>query len=292
MKDENWDDLRIFLGVYRAHSMRQAAERLGINHTTVSRRLQALEQRLNIRLFDRVQTGYQPTPEAEELARRVEQAETEIHAAERSLLGAESELRGEIRVTLPDLLATHFYMPAFASFCQAHPEIELELLPSYETFNLTRREADVAIRVTNQPPEHLVGRKLGCVYKASYVRKDLLGEIDNLNWIGWDDVTPHPAWVRATAYSENPARHRLNHQFLQVNAAKAGMGIAMLACLVGDAEPDLVRIPDPGLPAPILDLWLLTHPDLRGTARIKALLKHLGGFTTEFAHRLTGQEKE
>lgn len=278
MKD--WDDLRYFLAVARAGSIRGAASALRVNHSTVSRRIEAYERKLGVRLFERFPKGYLMTAAGEELRAAAETVESEITAIDRHLAGRDHKLSGELRVTMPDALAQNLLMPAIAAFCAAYPQIELEMIVSYTLADLSRREADVAIRVTNDPPDNLVGRRICRFAMAIYASKAYLathsleGRGRDLTWIGWDDAVAHPQWVRESPYPNAPARNRLPNPMVQMAAAKAGMGIAMLPCFLADREPDLYRLPDTHT-LPGRDIWILTHEDLRHTARVRLFLDEM-----------------
>ena len=288
----DWDDLRIFLALTRTRSVRAAASILGVNNSTVSRRIRTFEQRLGVRLFERLPTGYTLTSAGEDMLGSTLQVEEEIQALERRVLGQDSRLTGELRVTMPDILATRLLMPSFASFTQTYSNIELEVIVSDEQLNLTKREADVAIRMTNDPPEHLVGRRLLRHASTAYASSDYLTQhqvktdltdvtdpadftdLTGLNWIGWEDMIPYPRWVKESPFPAIPVRHRLNNGMLQLEAIKAGMGIGMLSCFIGDREPALRRLP-PGTPQLGREIWILTHPDLRNTTRVRTFMDYM-----------------
>lgn len=283
----NWDDYRIFLAVARNASVRKAAGTLGVSHSTVLRRISALEDALGVRLFERLPTGYFTTPAGEDLVRSAQRIEEEDIAAGRWIAGQDSQLSGKIRVTILDAFVTHLLMPDLADFSRVHPDIELEVVPTYALANLAKREADVAIRLSNDPPDDLVGRRLLHLAKAAYVTADLLSgasgkaSAPHLRWIGWPGDAPSPQWIEDSDFPDIPMGLRIADPAAQVAAAKAGLGMAMLPCFMADAEPDLYRMP-PGTLQPHKDVWVLTHRDLRNTARIRtftgfiarALLRH------------------
>ncbi len=276
----NWDNLRIFLAVAREKSVRGAAADLGVSHSTISRRIDAFEQDLGVRLFERLPDGYVLTPFGEDMLQTARRLEDSVNGLERRVLGQDARLRGDLRVTMPDLLAAKLLMPDLVAFGEDYPDINLEVAISYTPFDLRRREADVAIRITRDPPEPLVGRKIITYARATYASRDYLArhdverEPEKTAWIGWDDRSRHPRWVRDSAYPNAPVRGRLNNALVQLAAAKAGMGLAMLPCFMGDTEHDLLRVP-PGRPEPAWDIWILTHEDLRATARVRAFMDYM-----------------
>src|SRR6202035_5170634 len=143
----DWDDVRYFLAVARGGSVRAAAERLGVNHSTVLRRIAQLEERLGVHMFEKLPSGYRLTAAGEEVLEFADQMEASSHLLETRVFGRDQSVRGLLRVTLAPPLATHLLMPDFADFARLHPDIEMEILSSGELANLTNREADVAIRV-------------------------------------------------------------------------------------------------------------------------------------------------
>lgn len=273
----DWDNLRVFMALAREQSVRAAATALGVSHSTVSRRIDAFEQDLGVRLFERLPDGFVLTPFGEDTLKTAQNLEDSVNGLQRRVQGQDARLHGALRVTMPDLLAAKLLMPDLAAFGERYPDIDLEVAISYTPFDLTRREADVAIRITRDPPEQLIGRKVITFARAAYAARDYLARHDpqhqpeSVTWIGWDDHTRHPSWVRATAVPNAPVRGRMNNAMVQLAACKAGMGLALLPCFMGDSEPDLARVP-PGKPEPAWDIWILTHEDLRSTARVRAFM--------------------
>ncbi len=273
----NWDDLRYFLAVARTGSIRGAAAHLQVNHSTVSRRIDAFEKKLDVRLFERLPTGYLMTSAGETMRQSAERIEGEVLAVGRQVVGGDSRLSGLLRVTLPDTVAHKLLMPDLVAFSTMHPEIELELIISYDMVDLSRREADVAIRLSSDPPGNLFGRRIIGYAKAIYASVDYLAAHDpiqrpeELAWIGWKDTVRDPQWVLDSAFPQAPVRNRINHAIIQLEAVKAGMGLSMLACYIGDSEPGLRRVP-PTTAMPDRDMWLLTHEDLRYTARVRQFM--------------------
>ncbi len=169
----NWDDIRIFLAVARNGSVRNAAISLNVNHSTVSRRITSFEEHLKVRLFERMANGYLLTAAGEDLLETASNIENQVARADSRIMGQDIQMSGNICVTLPAALSTTILIDEFAEFCELYPDINLELIHSYELADLNKREADVAIRVTNNPPESLVGRKVVSMGKAIYVSKNL-----------------------------------------------------------------------------------------------------------------------
>ncbi len=282
----NWDDYRYFLAVEQAGSVLGAAKRLGVNHTTVLRRIAHLEQQLGVRLFERLRTGYTPTAAGEELCEVARRVEHTLLGVEHCLTGKDLQLSGTIRVTTTETLFQSL-LPYLLEFRQLHPQIQLQVIASNLIVNLTRREADVAIRATNQPPENMIGRKIGVARSAIYGASAYLEKrhrdvsLSGYEWIGLDETLAHLPeyhWVERQVPAERIAL-RLNNLLHKIAVVKAGCGIAPLLCFLAEQEPELVRLADPN-PLFDTDIWLLSHPDLRQVMRIRA-------FTDLIARRVT-----
>ena len=273
----NWDDTRLFLALARSGSARATAAEQGVSHSTVTRRVDQLESVLGVRLFDRDVRGYRLTGAGELMMKSAVRAEDALQTAERQLQGRDAQLTGDIRLTTSNIIATHLIMDDLVEFTRQYPDIDLNILISYDLFNLSRREADVAVRfmrLGSSPPEDLVGRKLVTIKSCYYASDAYLAENDpgradsDARWIGWDDIERFPAWVKASPFPNLPVYGRLNDVMLQAEAARCGLGLTVLPCFFGDSVEGLRRIPNCE-PYLSYDLWMLTHPDLRGTARMR-----------------------
>jgi len=279
MSTSNWNDLRVFLAVVRERNTRRAARRLGVDHSTVSRRMARLEGELGTRLVERRAQGYETTPAGEELLDLVMRFEEEAETVERRLLSQDAQLRGEIRVSMPPILGLGLLAPAMAEFARDYPEIDLDGVLSYELANLSKREADVAIRVTNHPAEHLECQRVADFAAATYAAKEYLHRVDPLRdpmraqWIGWDESAPYPSTLKSGRFATIPIRHRFPDAMLQLEATKCGLGLAALPCLLGDVHPELERLSDSQV---VAGVWIVRHPDLRATARVRAFVEFIG----------------
>ena len=272
----DWEDLKVFVALARGGSMRAAGSELGIHASTVARRLEQLEKRLGTRLFDRGGLALTLTMSGEELRGYAARVEQEIESLELHLFGRDDRMAGPLRLSLPDVVATPFLLEDVARFAALYPDISIELLPSYEIVDLAKRQADVAIRVTSTPPEHLVGRKIASFAMSVYASPaylevhDPIGEPEKCAWLGWGTDTLIDE--RALAWFPGvPVKTLVRNVPLQASAARAGLGMAVLPCGVGDPDKGLVRVP-PAQAVTGGDLWVLTHPELRSAARIRAFL--------------------
>ena len=172
----DWDDVRYFLAVARAGSVRAAAQRLGVNHATVLRRVAQLEDRLGVQMFEKLPSGYRITSAGEEVLELADRMEATSNQLEGRVFGRDQSVRGLLRVTLAPPLATHLLMPDLAEFARLHPDIEMDISSSGELANLTNREADVAIRVVydrKSLPLNLHGLKGPDLFGGVYVSRDL-----------------------------------------------------------------------------------------------------------------------
>jgi len=273
-----WDDLRLILAVGRAGSLSGAARELGVNHSTVFRRLGVVEDRLGVRLFERFRDGYAPTAAGDTVVALAQRMETEVLAVERMLAGEDLRPSGVVRVTTTETLLG-FLTPIFAAFRAACPEITLEVIASDAFFNLTRRDADVAIRPAAEAPETLVGRRLATIATAIYGSADYLvshpasDDLCGHDWVEPEESLAHLASARWLEAAVPGARitYRASTLTALLEGAKAGFGLAALPCFLAEPVPRLVRVRPP-MPDMETGLWLLTHPALRRTARVRAVL--------------------
>ena len=271
----DWDDLRYFLAVARAGSLSGAAKALGVNHSTVFRRIEALEGRLGVRLFDRHREGYSPTPAGDEMREAAERVDTAIDDMDRRIGGRDLRLSGPLAVTTTDNLVPCVLGEPLAEFHAAYPGIELSVLIDSEFFNLSKRQADIAVRPTNTPPDTLFGRRIADLAFAVYTGGGAKPgkNLDRLPWLGFDDTLDHLAaakWFNAS-HGGAPVALRSNNLTALQTAAAQGMGLALLPCFMGDPDDRLTRVTDP-IPAARSALWLLTHEDLRNTRRVRAFM--------------------
>ncbi len=277
-------DLPLVLALARERTLAGAAEKLGIDLSTVFRRLNSLETRLHVRLFDRSPRGYRLTAAGERAAASAERVETELLALDRDISGRDQQLSGVLRITASETFS-HAVLPGvLAAFQQAHPRIRLVLSIDNRTLDLSRREADVALRVQRPRDNALFGRRLTGIAFAYYGTADtpaLRRDGRSFNFsrhkvIGWDE----PASLKVsqwTAMHVPPERisFRCNSFVNQFEAVRAGLGIALLPCYLADAHAGVRRI-SAVMPELTSELWIVTHEDMKNTARIRAFLAHVG----------------
>jgi len=272
-----WDDLRIFLAVARAGSISGAATRLGVQHSTVSRRLRALEERLGTRLIERKTSGNELTEAGEDLQLSARKIEAEILEFEGARSGEDTGAAGELRVTAINNMASSVLMPVFARFSAAYPDIELHVQVSNKFVRLAERDADIAIRLTNTPLDTLIGTRLTTVASAvygarAYCARVQAGEAQE-KWLGIECCGFHMSWTK-DACPEHDHNFYVDDTLLTLAALRVGAGLAYLPCFMGDSEPSLVRVRAPE-PRHDLGLWLVYHRDLRRTKRVRLFREHM-----------------
>jgi DNA-binding transcriptional LysR family regulator len=272
-----WDDLRIFLQIARTGSLSGAASALGVNHSTVFRRINAFETQLGVRLFDRLPSGYALTIAGEEMQASAMRVEREIERLDLRLTGQDLKLEGTLVVTTTDTIIENLLSPHLAAFRRAYPGIVLELIIDNQNVNLSKRQADVAVRPTRNPPETLVGRRIADIAVAPYATKTYMkgraADLATLDWLSVDESMAHLAaakWFRDTLHGANVVL-RANSLFGLLHTCAAGMGAALLPCFMADNHKRLQRIGEPIHDAGTI-LWLLTHEDLRHTGRVRAFM--------------------
>ena len=204
-----------------------------------------------------------------------EHVEETVAGIDRRVAGKDLSLKGELRLTCTEVLANLYLAPHLSEFVRLHPDINLSMVCTFQHLSLSRREADVAIRVTSNPPDGLIGRRLVKVAMGIYggINKQWLDDgprYDDLDWIGWQDET----YNRMLIYSHYPKariRHRIDDMQAMCAMARSGLGVALLPCYVGDSIADLQRIMKDPITEGAMDLWVLSHPDVRRAARVRAL---------------------
>lgn len=289
---QDWDDLRLFLAVARAGSLSGAARVLGVTHSTVFRRIGAFEQRMGVRLFDRLPGGYALTAAGEEMRDSVLRIEEEVAALALKVTGQDQRPSGVIRITATDLLAVGVLPRHIAAFRAEWPGIDIEVVVADTVLDLTRREADVALRLGNPGQETLIGRRVGrlafAVYAAPGLNARGLSEPNHGDWIGYGAAHGPLSRSLARWWPQMRQVYRTNSIIAAHAAAQAGVGLAALPCVVADCDPALVRAAS--LPEDfMLDLWVLTHEDLRHTARIRVFVDFMAAALAADSDLLEGR---
>jgi len=272
-----WDDLRVFLAIYRERNLSRAATRLAVNQSTTSRRLAAFEQDIGVRLFDRTPEGLMPTAAAEDLLPSAERAEQAANDVARVVAGHDARPEGLVRIAMPDGVANNVFAPALPRLVKRHPGIRVEILAGAALVDLTRREADLAIRFVRPSRGDLVSRRVASlayqvVASREYAAAHKGHELDELDWLTWDESLsgiPEMLWFAKHVGVE--PRLRTNSPAALLAAVQAGLGTMIFATGNFRLAPGLVAVGvEPAMPPP-LSVWLVGHRALRDVPRIKAV---------------------
>ena len=289
----NWDDLRFVLVVNELGSLAKASTRLGVDHTTVGRRVEALERALKVRLFTRTPAGYLPTADAQRLIASMQRVEGAVRELEREVTST-ATLSGPVRVTSPETLGATWLAKVLAQFQTEHPQVQLELVPSGQVLDLGRREAELAVRSFRSKHDHLVARRLatvgyGLYASRSYLKRrpvhgpERLHEHALLSSNAERDLEAR--WLRRLDKRAKPT-FTSPFSLTLLAAAREGAGLAVLPCYLADEEPALQRVSAPEPPKE--DLWLTVHRDLRDMPRVRALMDGIIAAAHRDARRLEG----
>jgi DNA-binding transcriptional LysR family regulator len=291
----DWQDLRFFLAIARSGTLSAAAKQLKVDQSTVSRRLQALEASTNARLFDRTADGYLPTAAGERMRADAEQMEESAFAIERKLLGSDTVAAGSVRVATSDSFAAWFVLPRMAAFIAKQPQVCVEFVNANQAVNLTRREADISLRLSKPTQPHLHARRIGHAAWAVYAAKSYLKRRARLQplagheFIGFDEELQSTLGARWLQSNIGTGRVVLSTNTLlsQAAAVAVGLGVSPLPCIAGDVHPGLRRV----LPDTIgsHEIWLVVHPDAKQSARVRAVLDALTEMVESETALLTGQ---
>jgi DNA-binding transcriptional LysR family regulator len=277
-----WDDLKHFLAVARSGSLTEAARALKASAATVGRHIETLETRLGARLFEHRSTGYVLTPVGQSVMVRAEEAEAAVLAVEREVQGVDRRLSGKVRIATTEDLATMIIVPALPTFRVEHPGIEIEIIGRLDLSNLTRRDADLALRTVRPEKGDLLVRRIGAVDLALYASRAYAQErgvsegnvdfakVEIITWLEELATLRGGQWLAERARDSHVSL-RVNTSRLLFDACRAGLGVAVLPCFGADADPDLVCLEQ----VRSVDVWVVMHRDLGTTARIRAVAAFL-----------------
>lgn len=293
----DWSNFEVFLAIARAGTLSGAARSLKVDQSTVSRRLAVLEASGGARLFDRTPSGYLLTSTGEAMRSRVEDMEVQAIAVERQLLGRDSSPTGQVRLASSDSFAAWFLVPRLAGLGSQYPGITVELVTGNQPVDLARREADVSLRLSKPKEPNLIARRLGRAAWAVYASSGYLarqgkpsmrGRLRGHRVIGFDPELRGTVGARWVAEHGNLGQVVLtcNSLLSQAAAVVAGVGVSALPCVFGDRDPTLKR----ALPQTIghHDLWLVVHPDVKGSARVRAVMEYVSELVSAESPLLRG----
>jgi len=275
-------DLELTLALVRGRTLAAAAERLGVDASTVFRSLQRIERGLARPLFERTRSGYVATELATQLAAHAEAMEVAVEAARSAAAAEPSQVSGTVRITTTDTILHGLVAPALLALRDVHPLLGYELHAGNELASLTRRDADIAVRATKRPPPHLVGRQVGTLRVAVFAAKKgsvrARAQVDagQADWIAPDDALPeHPSVVwRKRQHPKVEPRYRVNSILSVLELVALGLGVGVLPLFLAAGRRDVVAL-SPPLETAETDLWLLAHPESRHLRRVAAVYGHL-----------------
>lgn len=301
MADLDWSDLRFALAVGRQGSPGAAARALGVNATTVQRRLDALERHLGARLFERSRSGYRPTEAGTLVLEQAQRMSDQAGEIERRVLGRDGELNGPLRVATAFVVMEHLLPQPLAEFARRYPGIEVEVVENASLGDLSRRaaedhdtrhEADVALRLSAQVAEHLVGRQLGQTHCRVYARRGAPGLPQSVQplttllrdapWVAFErdaSLRVYDRWMHRQL-AQSQVRVRVDIFNAAAAMLRTGIGVGVLPTFMEPAHPELLPVSEP-IPELSVPVWLLTHPDLRQAARVRAFMRHVGDALAE-----------
>ena len=275
-------DLDVVLALARTGTLADAGERLSLDASTVFRTIQKVEKGLGLRLFERSRAGYLPSELAQQLARHGEQVEAQLEAARSVLQLQPEQVSGTVRITATDTVLHGLVAPALKALQVSHPLLGFDLHAGNELASLTRRDADIAVRATKRPPQHLVGKHIGPIRVALYAgKKGGIKRFDDAvaaqaSWIAPDDALPeHPSVVwRKKHFPKVVPRYRVNSILTVAELVAQGLGIGILPVFLAQRRADLIPLTE------VLDecqteLWLLTHTESRHLRRVSAVYGYL-----------------
>lgn len=274
----DWNDIPFVLAVCQTGSLSGAARLLRVNHSTVFRRIEGVEEKLAVRLFERLSHGYVMTAAGEHFYRKALVLEEGVIGIERELGGEDLRLAGSLTVTTTDSLLYRL-TPMFMAFQEKYPDVELQLLSGTLSLDLMKRDADIALRPTPHPPEHWIGRNLLPIAYTTYAHSDYVKTLADL-------PPEHHRWIRLvddlnkSTMSQITVKQKADEAPVTVASAlmgvydlvRAGLGIAVLPCYLGENCPELIKLEEPD-EAFNMNLWLLAHPDIRRSAKVHAFFE-------------------
>jgi DNA-binding transcriptional LysR family regulator len=270
----NWNDLKYFLALAREGTISSAGRVLNVKHTTVARRIEALEVSLGTRLFDKSRTGYAMTQAAENLYQQVVSMEEKVSTINRQAANQDAALAGPLKLTIAFELANRLIVPKMKPFCQRFPDIDLQLLMTKNLVDLATMKADLAIRMTPNPPDYLVGSEIMKLHHGIYASQSYLQLCSQkTKVILFESQIKQPDWVKKHV-SHCDVSLRVDDVGSMAVAAVNGFGLAKLPCFIGDTQPGLLRL-DIEIPESDWGIWVLNHVELRSTARVRACKEHL-----------------
>jgi DNA-binding transcriptional LysR family regulator len=288
----DWDNLKFFLALAETGSLSRASEKLRVDHSTVSRRIEMLEQDLGVRVVERLSRAYRLTPEGEQVRDRAREIEARIADIARFANTVDPLPNRVVRVNGPPLLISQFLAPRLLPLQGKHPGLRIELLGETRQVSLGQGEADLALRMSRPAEKGVTARKLAVVAYGLYASRDYLARCggEGRDFLGFDDSldqSPQQRWLKKLA-GERGFTLRSNDITNLLTAARAGLGLVVLPCIVVRNDPNMVRVPTP-LPPLTRELWLLFHRDVGRTPAVRAVIDHITAITKQAKAAFLGE---
>lgn len=279
---QNWDNLRLFLALHRSGSLRAAAQVLGVNHSTVSRRLNRLNQDYGTPLLDKTPLGYDITEAGKSLLNAAISVEQTIHDSVQKLNAFDHKMSGKIRLSVPEALASHLVLDDLLTFQKMHPSIELDLSATYEFADLNKMEADIVIRGCDTPPDHLIGRRIATINLCAYAACHYLSHTPDFEqcWILANREQTREQWFLTSGHADIPVGLIIDNFHLRYQALLNSKGLVRAPCYIADKDPRVARLPNAKV-SPLFDLWVLTHKNLVDIPRVRLMMDFLYGVLTK-----------
>ncbi|MBV1929537.1 MAG: LysR family transcriptional regulator [Gammaproteobacteria bacterium] len=278
----NWDSLKVFLSIARLGSLSGAANDLEVNHSTIFRRLNAFESQVGGKLFERINNRYELTTLGHELLDLAQNIENSFDGINRHIVGKDIQPKGIVKITAPNNIAYRYLPRYITNFNLQYPDIQIELLVSNQEFNMSNRQADIAIRSTSSPAEHLIGRQV-CTFNwsvfASKAYEDKFGLPNNIGELAkhvligaTGSMCRLPAFIWQDRHFPDQVKTRCDDLTAMSYFVESGQGLAFLPD--DQSRPELIKLFAIQDSQPS-NIWLLTHPDLRNVERIKLVTRYL-----------------
>lgn len=286
----DWNYLKIFLAIVRRGSLSGAANELTVNHSTIFRRLNTFEDEIGTKLFERINNSYELTTMGHELLGLAQNIENSFDSIDRFIVGKDIQPKGIVKITAPNNIAYRYLPRYIAGFNLKYPDIKIELLVSNQELNMSNRQADIAVRATPSPPEHLIGRQISTLnwsvfgsnkYKEKFALPKDKSELKNHCLIGATGALCRlSAFTWLDKHFTNQIITRCDDLTAMSYLVEAGQGLAFLPD--DQSRSELIKLFTVQESQPS-NLWLLTHPDLRNIERIKLVMQHLSeAFSNEW----------
>lgn len=291
MHNMNWDDLRYFIEVVRSGNVTEAGLRLGVNQSTVSRRIAQLENQLGKALFDRTSKGWLITPVGEKIVMLAEEMANQANAIHRKIESDSEDVSGVIKLTVSDVCAKRFVFPVIRDFKRDYPDVDFVLIAAEEVLNLAGREADIAIHAIMEPPPNVVGKRICRLAYSVYGHPELVKNLSTemppcITWIG--DGATLPNWITKN-FPKLKRPYRTNSSVAMFEMCREGLGLALLPCSLADEADELVHVPVEHIESGY-DVWVLSHVDLRTTARVRIFRDRMVEFLVNEIDLLEGRK--